>query len=489
MQAKTSFKDYVKYLKEIITVEPLIAFYQMAIFLSKPALDNLEFEKACRVNLKYNSTICEAILSGNHTVYSLENKKVQTVISNMHSWQQPVQSFTPLILVLFLGSFSDRHKWRKPFLLMPIIGELLGVIGCILCSIFMIGLPLEAQGISQKVIPSLLGGQTMLVMATTAYIADISSLKMRTLRLGIVHTVISIVLPTVQSFSGIFFVKAGYQSVLGATAFLHFLALVYGVFWIKEKQKEFDEVFTWCVLADIFDLKHARDTFNLVLKQNADNDRLLIWLFVSMAFLHRSAFEGETNVLYLYTQNVFQWTPLEYSYFLTVNSLVVLGGHIFGLPFLTKIMYFSDSTILLITTMDKIVTNIFFGLAQSPLIFYAGVAVSIVTRLHRTAKKSIATKIVSKNDIGKTQSLLGICDVLGPAISVPIYNKVIYLKTFNSFPSCFFFVSILLYGISCIFVLAMYMRLHRKEKANDASLTKLAIDEDVMETRVETIHM
>lgn len=42
-------KDTVKRLKEIITVEPLLACYQMAQFISKPALDNLEFEKACRL--------------------------------------------------------------------------------------------------------------------------------------------------------------------------------------------------------------------------------------------------------------------------------------------------------------------------------------------------------------------------------------------------------------------------------------------------------
>lgn len=83
----------------------------------------------CRVNLQYNSTICSAILTGNHSNYSRENEEVQKVISTMHSWQQPVQSFTPLVLVLFLGSFSDRHKCRKPFFLMPIIGELFGIAG------------------------------------------------------------------------------------------------------------------------------------------------------------------------------------------------------------------------------------------------------------------------------------------------------------------------------------------------------------------------
>ncbi|KAL1512829.1 hypothetical protein ABEB36_002351 [Hypothenemus hampei] len=466
-------------LKAIITVEPLIACYQMALFLSKPALDNLEFEKTCRVNLKYNTTICDAILTGNHTGYKAENEEVQKIISTMHSWQQPVQSFTPLILILFLGSFSDRYKWRKPFLLMPIVGELFGIIGCILCVIFMQVLPLEAQGVSQKIIPSFFGGQTMLVMSTTAYIADVSSIKMRTLRLGVVQMVISVVLPSVQAFSGIFFVKTGYLTVLFASMFLYVAALFYGFFWIKEVQHD---AMKKCFLVDVFDPKHAKETFSLLVQKNEKNDQLLIWILVLISFLHRSAFDGETNVLYLYTQNVFQWTPLDYSYFLTVNSLVALAGNLFGVPLFTEIFHFSDSTILMITIANKIVTNLFFGLAQDPQIFYTGVAVSVVTRIYRTAKKSIATKIVSRNDIGKAQSLLGISDVLAPAISVPIYNKIIYLKTLHTFPAAFFFFSIILYGISCVLVSVMYLRLHRRENNLNLNPNTTSTQENVIET-------
>lgn len=153
--------------------------------------------------------------------------------------------------------------------------------------------------------------------------------------------------------------------------------------------------------------------------------------------------------------------------------MVALAGHLLGVPLFTKLLHFSDCIILLITITDKIVTNIFFGLAKSPGVFYvgksvvaiklyytcnytthiSGVAISLLTRSYRTAKKSIATKIVSKNDIGKAQSLLGICDVLAPAALVPIYNKVIYLSTLRTFPPAFFFFSILLYTGCCLFVL------------------------------------
>lgn len=153
-------------------------------------------------------------------------------------------------------------------------------------------LPLEAQGISQKVVPSLFGGQTMLVMATTSYIADISSVEMRTLRLWIVQIVISVVLPMVQSFSGLFFVRAGYLSVLAVSAILYSVALIYGMLWIKETQPDRTKRFDRCVMADMFDPKHAKETFNLLVKKNEENDKLLVWMLVLTAFFYRAAFDG-----------------------------------------------------------------------------------------------------------------------------------------------------------------------------------------------------
>jgi len=166
-------------------------------------------------------------------------------------------------------------------------------LGCILCTILMTLLPLEAQGISQKVVPSLFGGQTMLVMATTSYIADISSVEMRTLRLWIVQIVISVVLPMVQSFSGLFFVRAGYLSVLTVSAILYSVALIYGMLWIKETQPDRTKQFDRCVMADMFDPKHAKETFNLLVKKNEENDKLLVWMLVLTAFLYRAAFDGK----------------------------------------------------------------------------------------------------------------------------------------------------------------------------------------------------
>lgn len=279
-------------LKKHITVEPLIALYQMGIYLSRPALDNLELENACRVVLNYTDTVCDTILSGNHENLRDENSAIQVVISEMHSWQRPMQCVMPLLLGLFLGSFSDRYKLRKPFLLMPVLGEIFGSIGCLLCVIYMKTWSLNVQGIFQKVVPSFFGGQTMMLMATTSYIADISPVDMRTLRLGIVQLVLSVTSPFVSSFSGILFLRIGYYGILNITFLILLVAFCYGLFYINEENTRSDKPVNE-ILRNIFDIKYPLDTLRLLYKKSPENDRNNFSLMIAVIIIYRAAFDGK----------------------------------------------------------------------------------------------------------------------------------------------------------------------------------------------------
>lgn len=291
---KLNLIEKIRYLKKTITLEPMLFFYQMALCLSKPALDNLELEKACRVVLNYSDVICDSILEGNHGNYTSENDGIQVVISTMHSWQQPMQSVMPLVLSLFLGSFSDRYKLRKPFFLVPIIGEMCGNIGCLFCVLYMKLWSLNVQGVFQRVVPSLFGGQSMLIMATTAYVADNSSIEMRTLRLGIVQLVISITSPVVNSFSGILFLQIGYSRILNISILLLMAAFFYGLFFVKEYKTQCDEPLTKMLL-NIFDINYPLATIKVMFKKGNEVSRRHLLMIIAVIVLQRAAYEGKCN--------------------------------------------------------------------------------------------------------------------------------------------------------------------------------------------------
>lgn len=98
--------EKVRVIPSYITAEPIMACYVMASVLCGPALNTLMIEKSCRVNLAYNDSTCDDIIAGQIQNLSKENTQVQEVIANMQTWQSPVQSVMPLILVLFLGKLT-----------------------------------------------------------------------------------------------------------------------------------------------------------------------------------------------------------------------------------------------------------------------------------------------------------------------------------------------------------------------------------------------
>lgn len=299
--------EKVKYVKDLITVEPVLACYLAAAVLAGPPMQQLELEKACRANIGYNDSICDAILGGNQQNYTSENEAVQTVLTNMHSWQSPFNQIMPLILILFLGSYSDRHKIRKPFLLIPIFGEFFAIIGCILCVVFMKQWPVEVLGFCQTILPSFFGSYIMVVMAAYSYIADVSTIENRTLRIAIVQTVLNVIPIVINPISAVVYYQIGYIGVLIVIGVLFAMAIVYGIFCMKEAQKP---VFVnkKSFLADIFDPRHAIDTFNLLLKKTPGNYRGILITALGMNVLYWIIAQGLLqyyNIIARLTKNIF----------------------------------------------------------------------------------------------------------------------------------------------------------------------------------------
>lgn len=74
---KMSFSDKINYIRSHITLEPLVACFVMPSMLLMLGVQNLNLEKACRVNLGYNQTVCDALRSRNTANYAAyENKNL-----------------------------------------------------------------------------------------------------------------------------------------------------------------------------------------------------------------------------------------------------------------------------------------------------------------------------------------------------------------------------------------------------------------------------
>lgn len=106
----------------------------------------------------------------------------QLLIAAINGYRAPIASIFPIIIILFAGGWSDKKGLRKPCMLFPLIGELLGCIALFISAIFMRQLPMEFGSILEKVLPAMMGGQTLMLMGVYSYLSASTAEEDRTFR-------------------------------------------------------------------------------------------------------------------------------------------------------------------------------------------------------------------------------------------------------------------------------------------------------------------
>jgi hypothetical protein len=108
-----NFRERCGHIKKNVTIEPMLAFYIMPSVLAGLATQNLNLEKACRVNLAYGDTICDALSARETANYTEEEKNVQQLVATMQGWKTILQSAMPCLLILF---WYERHTHTLTFM-------------------------------------------------------------------------------------------------------------------------------------------------------------------------------------------------------------------------------------------------------------------------------------------------------------------------------------------------------------------------------------
>lgn len=103
-----------------VTVEPVITFYMLAFMITTVVEQSFFVNKACRVNHKFNETVCQNL---HKPEYSTSNTEVQKTVSTFLQWNNIAGHIIPIFLALFMGAWSDRRGRKLP-LILGLIGKL-----------------------------------------------------------------------------------------------------------------------------------------------------------------------------------------------------------------------------------------------------------------------------------------------------------------------------------------------------------------------------
>ncbi|CAB3250819.1 unnamed protein product [Arctia plantaginis] len=436
-----SYFQKLKRVISLITVEPILACYVMPSVLSILATQNLYLEKACRVNLQFDQHVCDALTRRETANYTAEEEAVQTLVASVTGWKTVLQSFLPCGILIFLGGYSDKIGQRKFCMLLPIIGELLTSLGLIVNTYFFYELPVEVAAVTEAIFPALTGGWFTMFMGVFSYIADITTEEQRTLRIGIVNLFHSVGVPVGAALSGILVRKIGLYGVFCVSSTLYVVSFIYGFFRIKEVKKSDPSVKppTNCCewLRTFFDVRYVKETLMVAFKRGPNNRRLRVIMLVAVMCVIIGPIYGEMSVLYLFTRYRFNWDEVDYSMFCTYAMGTALIGTLFSVGVFSHLLKFDDAIIGVISCTSKILSGFMYAFSTKTWHIYIAPLIEIFNGTSFIAMRSMVSKLVDRDELGKVNSFFGVAEAMMPLIYAPMYTTL-YTKTLKTFPGAFF---------------------------------------------------
>lgn len=317
--SKMSLQDKTSYFYQNVTVEPMVAFLIIPSVFCSLAASNLILDKACLVNLKFPEETCAALSARDTEQYKSEDAQVSQLAASMTTWTS-IMTFFPVAIVMFAGSWSDRNKKRKPFMLAPIVGEFLCCFSLIACVYFFYQLPMEVCGFVVAFFPNITGGWTVMFMAVFSYISDITTIEMRTVRIGLLNILCSMGVPFGTALSGVMVKYVGYYGTFSLAAMFYITGLIYGSIHIKEadkvnaiktniisshnseeepthlqtsKESNNTKLGVIEFFKDFFDISHIKNTFKIVFNEGCRNQRKKIILLIVVMFVVNGPMYGK----------------------------------------------------------------------------------------------------------------------------------------------------------------------------------------------------
>lgn len=468
---KLTIRERLKLIKENITVEPILICYVMPSVVASLATQNLNLEKACRVNLNYNSTVCDALTMRETKNYGYEEEQVQKLIAEMGAYKNIIQTIIPCFLILFVGAWSDKTGRRTACIMVPIVGEFLTAVGFIV-NTYYFDLPVEVSILTEAIFPAITGGWFTNFIGIFSYIGDVTTAEERTYRVGIVNLCSNLGYPVGSALSGVLLSWLGYYGVFTISATMYLFSMIYGFCCLKDpKRKVLEKTDDNCFigfLKEFFDLNLVKETFQCAFKDGPGNRRLRVCLLLIVVCVVFGPLQGEYMIMYLFTRYRFNWNEVQYSFWCTYSVITNLIGTVFSITLFSKYMKLDDTILGIISNSSKIVASFGYAFARTDLEIYLAPLLEILNGTSFIAMRSIATKLVTGEDLGKVNSLFGLAEAMMPLVYGPLYTRV-YMATLTTLPGAVFLLGAAL-TVPSIFIFGWLYFEHKKDKIRNATV-------------------
>lgn len=445
-----------------ITVEPVLLLYMLAVFMLHPALQDLIYSKVCLED--YTESICD-------NLYAPENHlALDTVQTGSSHWVQGstfMLAVPSIVTAQFLGSWSDTYGRKIPMLLPPVgamFASLLYIVMSVQLSQIPVSLILLASFIS-----GICGGFTSCIMTCMSYVAQASSFHARTMRVGILESMIFVGGTIGPVLAGWVQKIGGRSSTFTLIMTCHAAVVIYIIAFVRNIPPRHPPQTSWIRSGCSF--QHLRECAGTVVKERQEKRRTyLLWLLAA-ATVVMICTSGEMDISYLYVKDKpIEWSFEKYTWYFSLKyglgALTLLGI----LPFCSKI---PDMILALIGLTSKLGGLALLGIAWEDTSVFLSAALSMLSTWILPTLRSAMSKLVEPNEHGKLFACVALLENVCTLIASGVFNSV-YPATRLIFRGFTFMMAAGFLILPVIIISVLHKALHQFSKYDSVELAEEA---------------
>ncbi|CAL8113962.1 unnamed protein product [Orchesella dallaii] len=428
--------------KSILSLEPALVIHMCSAILVFMTVQDLLLEKACRVNLGYSDEVCDALQARNTKGFEEQEQKVQSLMGQAVVWRTGLENAFPIVLVFLVGAWSDKYGRKYPMLFV-LAGFILQDILLIFCVLAGNLAGTWTVAIISSVIVSLSGNQACFISSAFSYTSDHTPVEKRTVRTGITHSLIFLGITLGLAAGGILSKSGlGFTKIFALGMGLELFSLIYLVISMKNrpmpgatKGKSTSEMFM-----ELFNFQHIRDAASCIMKKREGNTRLKLGLLLLSHGCVFGTMMGEMGVLYLFCRYQFNWDAATYGSYMSYKTVVGFIGNFVSMGVLAGKLKLSDPQNGIVACISTLVSALMFSVATSSFLMILGPIVSLLAGAAMIVPRSMLSKIIPSNELGKINSCIGSMESIIPLVASSVYTLV-YTSFLTVLPGSFFLIS------------------------------------------------
>ncbi|XP_078697177.1 lysosomal proton-coupled steroid conjugate and bile acid symporter SLC46A3-like [Branchiostoma floridae x Branchiostoma belcheri] len=424
-------------LRDIITVEPVIGLYMMALNLQTPVLQQVVWVKSCLS--MFNQTFCGGLEKSDDVEIqnAVQSQASIWILANMISLTIP-----SIIITVFVGPWSDRVG-RKVAMILPMLGGCLMSVNLIFQS-WWIQLPWYLLLIG-PFISGFCGGFATILLSVFSYLADVTSEEVRTKRMGIVDAVNTLGCTVGLLLGGVMADNVGYVPVFITCSVLQLVAILYIIFWLKNptpvRQRgtsllNVDPTEQKGACLQFFSLSNIKKVVQICTKKRPNNRRLHVNLTYLCLFLSALIQAGVAEVGLLFVKaEPLKWSESLYGYWQAAQNVIPSITLLVVMPFLAKRL--PDTALVIIGAVSFVAKFEVMAFSSTTWLMFCAAVAGAFQYLTLGALHGMISKLVDSNEQGATFSLMGVLECGSALFSSLIFNSL-YAVTLTFFHgTCF----------------------------------------------------